>query len=300
MPDRQQTVALPDGRALMYAEWGDPAGAPVLMLHGTPGTRLARPPDEGRIADLGLRVVTYDRPGYGGSDRSPGRSVVDVVPDVAALVDHLGLDRFSVGGGSGGGPHALAVAALLADRVERAACQVGVAPVDALGEEWMTGMDPANVTEFGWARAGVEVLQPELAREQAEMEARVALDPSTVLGDFELPEADREILGRADIQQLIVEMVREAGRRGVWGWVDDDLALIEPWGFDPATITVPTAVWWGSEDVLVPPSHGAWIAKTVPTAIPRIDTSGGHQADPDVSLIEVLLWLGFGTPWPED
>src|SRR4051794_8100368 len=124
-------LALPDGRSLCFAEWGDPAGFPVLTLHGTPGSRLNRHPDAEQYARAGARVITYDRPGYGGSTRRPGRSVVDCVEDVAALADHLGLDRFAVTGGSGGGPHALAVAARLGDRVVRCRCVVGVAPYGA-------------------------------------------------------------------------------------------------------------------------------------------------------------------------
>jgi pimeloyl-ACP methyl ester carboxylesterase len=138
---------------------------------------------------------------------------------------------------------------------------------------------------------------PELQREQAEMERRVAADPTTILGDFELPEADRAILARPEIQELIRIVVIEQGRTGVWGWVDDDLAMIRPWGFDPASITVPAAVWWGAEDVLVPEAHGAWLARAVPTALPRRNESGGHQADPEVEIVEALRWLVDGTAW---
>src|SRR3954454_24933753 len=127
------TIALPDGRTLAYAEWGDPQGRPVISCHGTPGCRLNRHPNQELVRSTGARVITFDRPGYGQSTRRPGRAVVDVVEDVARLADHLGLEDFAVVGGSGGGPHALAVAALLAGRVTRAASVVGVAPYDELG-----------------------------------------------------------------------------------------------------------------------------------------------------------------------
>src|SRR5205823_8781967 len=158
------TVDLPDGRTLAYAEWGDPAGRPIVTCHGTPGCRLNRHPNQDLVRSTGARVIAFDRPGYGRSTRNAGRRVVDVVPDVVALVDHLGLDEFAVVGGSGGGPHALAVAASMPDRVTRVGCIVGVASYDALGDEWFTGMDPMNVKEFGWALEGEQRLQQELSR----------------------------------------------------------------------------------------------------------------------------------------
>jgi pimeloyl-ACP methyl ester carboxylesterase len=297
--DYLSTLQLPDGRTLGYWQWGDLDGAPIFSLHGTPGCRLNRHPDNAKVAATGARVITYDRPGYGASDRHRGRVVNDCVADVVALADALGIDRFAVTGGSGGGPHCLAVAAALPDRVTRALCIVGVAPYEALGEEWLAGMDPENVKEFGWALEGESRLEPELAREAAGMLARMADDPATVLGDFELPEADREILARPEIAQVMTESITECVRTGVWGWADDDLAFTVPWGFDPSTIRVPTAVWWGSQDVLVPPRHGEWIAATVPNALARIDTDGGHQPDPDTHIQIAFSWLIDGTPWPE-
>ena len=141
-------------------EWGDPQGFPVFALHGTPGGRLKRHPDESRYVAAGCRVITYDRPGYGRSDRLPGRSVVDCVGDVAALADHLGIARFSVTGGSGGGPHSLAVAARLGERVVRARCAVGIAPFGVEDLDFFAGMDPLNVTEFSWALEGEQRLVP--------------------------------------------------------------------------------------------------------------------------------------------
>jgi pimeloyl-ACP methyl ester carboxylesterase len=296
VPDAATTIELPDGRTLAYAEWGDPDGRPVVTCHGTPGCRLNRHPNQELVRSTGARVISFDRPGYGQSTRNPGRRVVDVVDDVARLADRLGLETFAVVGGSGGGPHALAVAALLGDRVSRAACIVGVAPYDVLGEEWFTGMDPMNVREFGWALDGEDRLHEELAREDADMRARVAADPSNVLGAFDLPEADRKILARADVATVIRDATAEQSANGVWGWVDDDLAFTKPWGFDPATIRVPTAVWWGAADVLVPPQQGEWIAATVPGATARVRQDAGHQPDPDKDVVVLNAWLLDGRP----
>lgn len=290
-----QTLRTPDGRQLAYAEWGEPDGHPVIVIHGTPGCRLGRHPNHDVIRRSGARLITFDRAGYGQSDRNPGRRVVDIVPDVRALADELGFETFAIVGGSGGGPHVLAVAALLRERITRAACIVGIAPKDALGSDWMRGMDPVNVKEFGWALEGEERLVTELSREDAEMRMRVEADPSTVLGNFELPEADRLILSRQDIAHVIRDTTQEQNVNGVWGWVDDDLAFTKPWGFDPATVRVPTAIWWGAEDVLVPPQHGEWLAATVPNAVTRVVTGGGHQMDPDNDFLVLHSWLRDGT-----
>jgi len=297
--DNLSTLTLPDGRNLGYAQWGDPEGSPIFSLHGTPGCRLNRNPNNDKIAATGARLITLDRAGYGASDRNRGRTVADCVPDITALADALGIGEFAVTGGSGGGPHSLAVAAALPDRVTRASCVVGVAPYDVMGEEWFDGMDPENVKEFGWALEGEDRLEVELTREAAEMLARMADDPATILGDFEIPDSDREILSRPDIARVMQESVTECVRNGIWGWADDNIAFTVPWGFDPATIAVPTAVWWGSKDVLVPPKHGEWIARTVPNALTRIDTSGGHQPDPDTHIVMLYGWLIDGTVWQD-
>jgi pimeloyl-ACP methyl ester carboxylesterase len=143
-----QTVTTTDGRTPMFAEWGDPAGVPVFSLHGAPGSRFARFYDESVYLDVGARVITYDRPGYGGSDRHRGRRIVDCVGDVAAIADELGIERFAVTGGSVGGPHSLAVAARLGDRVTRAACGSGIAPFDTPDFDWFKDLDPLNVQEM--------------------------------------------------------------------------------------------------------------------------------------------------------
>jgi len=279
-----------DGRTLAFAEWGDPSGQPVFALHGTPGCRLDRHPDDDLVRSAGARVISYDRPGYGGSDRHRGRAVADAPGDVAAIADHLGIGRFSVYGVSGGGPHALAVAALMGDRVIRAACIVGVAPFDALGDEFFTGMDPENVREWGWALAGEERLAAELPAADRRLREQVTADPASVLGSFDLPEADREVLGRADLAAVMREAAAEQTRNGIWGWADDALAFVSPWGFDPAAIAVPTLVWYGTRDVLSPPRHGEWIARTVPGAVVRLNNLG-HMGDPDADLVERLAWL---------
>jgi pimeloyl-ACP methyl ester carboxylesterase len=289
--DRTRQIAkAADGRVLTFAEWGDRSGSPVFALHGTPGCRLNRHPNEDLVRSAGVRLITYDRAGYGGSDRHRGRMVADDAGDVAAIADGLGIERFAVFGGSGGGPHALAVAALLGDRVIRAACVVGVAPFEALGDDFFTGMDPENVKEFGWALEGEDRLAAELELLDQQLRQRAAADPASILGDFQLSESDKQALGREDLAQVLREVVLEQTRNGVWGWVDDDLAFTSSWGFDPASITVPTQISYGTEDVLVPVRHGEWIARTVPGAVVKLSELG-HFGDPDADLVERLAWL---------
>jgi pimeloyl-ACP methyl ester carboxylesterase len=273
------TLTVPDGRTLAYETWGDPDGFPVLSLHGTPGSRLGRYPDEDGVIAAGVRLVTYDRPGYGGSTRRPGRRIVDCVADVTALADHLGLSRFAVTGASGGGPHCLAVAAGLPDRVLRARCEVGVAPWDAPGLDWLEGMDPENVTEFSIALQGADALTAHLDAEAGAMRVRMEQDPTTIYGSFDLPDADRRYLADPRVQAITVESHHAEFAQGVGGWVDDDLAFTSPWGVDLSAITVPVDVAYGQDDVMVPASHGRWLASHVPGAQVHVASGEGHMGD---------------------
>jgi pimeloyl-ACP methyl ester carboxylesterase len=286
-----RAVVATDGRTLTIAECGDPDGFPVFSLHGTPGSRFAGQADSGAYATVGARVITYDRPGYGGSDRFRGRRVVDSVADVAAIADSLGIERFAVTGGSWGGAHSLAVAARLPERVTRAACVAGVAPFDMPGFDWFAGMDAVNIEEMGWALEGEDVLAREIERTAAGMLERVADDPSKVISDeVELSETDRAVLASPELHEATRRVINEAFRHGVWGYVDDIFCLIQPWGFDVTEIRVPTRVLYGLTDVLVPRQHGEWLAHNVPNAEVVIDEQGGHLPDPNL-VTERFGWL---------
>jgi pimeloyl-ACP methyl ester carboxylesterase len=174
--------------------------------------------------------------------------------------------------------------------VTRAFCSAGGAPYDALGEAWTEGMDPENVKEFGWAIEGEDRLAKELAVEDAKIREMVLQSPASLLDDFDLSESDRAVLGREDFAAVIREFMLEASRNGVWGWVDDDLAFVKPWGFDPTTIAVPVCIEYGTADVLVPPSHGDWLARNVPGAEVKLNELG-HLGDPDTDLVERHAWL---------
>lgn len=288
------TLVLPDGRTLAYEDGGDPDGYPVVGLHGTPGCRYARWPDDDVYRRAGVRFLTTDRPGYGLSSRKPGRSVAHGAADVLALADALGLDRFGVTGGSGGGPHALACAALLGGRVERAACLSGIAPSGSPGlaqEQWTAGMDAGSVDELLWALDGEERLQAELPARQAEMQQA---DVEDVLGP-EAGEADRAYLARPGMAEHSRRNLAEAFRQGVDGWVDDSLAFARPWGFDPRAVGVPLLLLYGLHDHSLPLAHSRWLAEHVPVTHVVVDADGGHlPTDPEREVAEVMGWLARG------
>ena len=277
-----------DGRTLAVAEWGDPAGLALFSLHGTPGGRISYWHDPAIYARHGLRRFTFDRPGYGESTRLKGRRVADIVADVIAIADALGLDRLAVTGGSGGGPHALACAALLPDRVVRCLADVSVAPFDAPGLDWMAGMTQGNVEEFEAALAGEEQIREIADRERTTLLARIAEGRADFLGDgYAMSESDQEQMARHFWQ--FANHLQSCLNTGVDGWVDDDLAFVAPWGFDVASIDLPTLVKYGRDDTLVPPSHGDWLTSHIRGARVVIEDAG-HMGD-DATYDEELAWL---------
>jgi pimeloyl-ACP methyl ester carboxylesterase len=286
---RRHEVRAPDGRALVAIEEGDPDGVPVLYHHGTPGSGLLYPAWSSDAAERGIRLIGYDRAGYGGSDRRPGRAIADVAADVAAIADALGVARFATWGVSGGGPHALACAALLGDRVVAAATFAGAAPSDAPDLDFMAGMGEDNIQEFEAAFAGEETLRPLL---EAMAGGMLGATPE------QLVEQLRTILSPPDVAVLTGELAEfliasiAAGiKRGVDGWLDDDLAFVKPWGFDPAAISVPLQVWQGEQDLMVPAAHGQWLASHLPGAEAQISGEDGHLTLTEVRLGEVHSWL---------
>jgi pimeloyl-ACP methyl ester carboxylesterase len=215
--------------------------------------------------------------------------VADCVADVAAIADQLEIVRFAVTGGSVGGPHCLAVAAGLPERVTRASCAVGLAPFDAPDVDWFAGMDPMNIREIEWALEGEDVLARELEREAADMLAQVRSNPSTFLSDWQLSESDRDKLAERAGYEILRQTIEEAFRRGVWGYVDDTLCIVRPWGFDVSEIRVPARIVYGLTDVLVPRQHGDWLARNVPGA-EAVLREQGHMSDRD-QLIDEYYWL---------
>jgi pimeloyl-ACP methyl ester carboxylesterase len=271
-PVRRELDVSVDGRTLRVAEYGVADGVPVVVCHGTPGSRFDRVPEADAYA--GFRVVAYDRPGYGGSTPDPGRTVASAAADVAAIADELGLGRFGVLGGSGGGPHALACGALLGDRVTRVAVRCGVAPFDDPEFDALEGIAEVNVREIAAARAGAEA-SAELLEPIAE---QVARDPAGTFDEIakEVPEADKEYLRRPEVREIVVESAAESVRQGARGWIDDNLAFVASWGFALADVMREVRLWQGELDVLVPRSHAAYMAGKLPNATFELVPGRGH------------------------
>jgi pimeloyl-ACP methyl ester carboxylesterase len=286
---REHSIVVDDGRTLHFRESGDVDGPLVFAHHGSPGAGLAEPKVVSDAAERGLRMVTHDRPGYGDSTRLPGRRVDHVAADVAAIADHLGVQRFAVWGASGGGPHALACAAQLPDRVVACAAIASPAPYDAEGLDWTAGMGELNVSEIAILAEGPEAHMAFLRREADGMlsagpaEMRAAL--STVLSEI-----DREAL-TDELAVHLAENLRLGLKQGVEGWHDESVATYQPWGFDPAAIEVPTQVWHGEQDRFVPAAHGCWLAERIPGVGAHIRAEHGHVSLIPVAVPCVHAWM---------
>ena len=247
----------------------------VFWHHGTPNIGAPPLPLFPAAARNGLRWVSYDRPGYGGSTPAPGRSVGSAATYVSAVADALGIDRFAVMGHSGGGPHALACAALLPDRVLGVVSGAGLAPYDADGLDWFAGMAASGVASLRAAAAG------RAAKERHEASG-AEYDP-------EFTPADLAALEGA--WSWFVDVVNPAVEAGPGGLIDDDLAYVAPWEFDPAQISAPVLLLHGGRDRIAPSAHGEWLASRCPTAELRLFPDDGH-----ISVLNhaaaAVDWLG--------
>jgi pimeloyl-ACP methyl ester carboxylesterase len=285
------TVRATDGRRLSTQVFGDSDGRPVFLLHGTPGSRLGPRPRSAVLHRLGVRLISFDRPGYGESDRMAGRRVADAAADVLAIADAYGLEKFSVVGRSGGGPHALACAALLPGRMTRAAVLVGLAPHGADGLDWFDGMAQSNVVEYTAAANGYE----DIVAHTKAVASAVRADPASLIARLqaELPDPDRRVVADRGIRSMLIETYAEALRTSDHGWIDDVLAFCSPWGFDPASVKVPVLLWHGASDVFSPASHARWLADKIPSAAVVVQAGAAHFGALDV-LPDILRWLSAG------
>ena len=274
-----QFIRTADGRTLCYADWGGapggaPDGYPVFNMHGSPNCRLLiRAPEQ--IGAAGARLITYDRPGYGRSDRrGPGTRVVDHVADVEAIAGALGIEEFAVTGGSGGAPHALAVAALLPHRVSRVSNYASLAPYDLMGhDEYVRGQDETTLDYLAKVRESEAVCTAFFQEMDDELRAGLAEDDP------------------------LREGLLEQCRQGVMGWVDDERALQVPWGFDVEDVKAPAVIYANPNDPTTPPNHAEWLVAHMPNATLVSSTNAnGHCEieDPDRWRRAAYTWLVSG------
>jgi len=275
--ERRIVTAL-DGRKIDVLMAGPADGLPLVLHEGTPVGLVLYPPTVRAAQARGLRVIVAARPGYEGSTPRPGRRVADVAGDTATVLDALGADTFVTVGWSGGGPHTLACAAALPGRCLAAASVAGVAPYQAKGLDWLAGMGPENVDEFGAAAAGEAVLTQFLHGAAATLGTVTGADVAQALGGLVIAADQAVLIG--EFADYVATALRASMNTGLAGWRDDDLAFVSDWGFSPGgapgTPTAPVAIWQGDQDKMVPFAHGQWLAASIPGARAHLLPGQGH------------------------
>lgn len=289
-------LRLADGRFLDV--WYDDAPEarariPLVFHPGTPTSGLGYAPFMEAARRRDLRIVSWSRPGYGSSTRQPGRGVSDVAADTAAVLDHLGAEHAYVAGHSGGGPHALACAALLPDRVLGTALIAGVAPWEAEGLDFLEGMGAENHVEFGAALRSEADLAAYLVPFREKILGVTGPQVAAMFGDL-VDDVDRAAITGA-YAEYVADQMREGQRESFAGWLDDDIAFTQPWGFDLASIEGQVHVWQGAHDRMVPFAHGEWLVAHLPPACAHLHAEHGHMSLAVGAFPEIVDALVDGT-----
>jgi len=281
-------VVMPDGRRVAFEERGNPDGTPIIAFHGSPGSRVGPWPRNFWLSLANIKLITFDRPGYGLSDRAPGRAVADTARDVEVIADTLGIERFAVNARSGGVPHALGCAALLKDRVANVCAMVGLAPREA-EIDWTGAMVKANQEAHEHATVDVSALEKSMQATADDIKRW----PYSLLEDLEpsLTDADKEIVGSYNpiMRRIIADSHAEGLRRDAAGWIDDTIAVNQPWGFDVGDIQAKTLIWRGEHDPFSPLEHSEWLADNIQNARFILHPNASHFNAVQF-LPEALVW----------
>nr|WP_093878603.1 alpha/beta hydrolase [Streptomyces sp. TLI_105] len=260
---RSEGVGGSEGAGRFEGAGGSEGAGPRLTVfwqHGTPNVGAPPAPLLPAAARLGIRWVSYDRPGYGGSTPRPGRDIASAAADVEAVADALGIGRFAVMGHSGGGSHALACGALLPERVLAVVAVAGLAPFGAEGLDWFAGMTASGAAALRAAAEGRAAKEAYEADAAYDPEMFTAADHAALAGEW----------------SWFGDVVGPAVEGGPGGLIDDDLAYVSPWGCDPAEIVAPVLLLHGGGDRIVPSAHGRWLADRCPDAELRLVPDEGH------------------------
>jgi pimeloyl-ACP methyl ester carboxylesterase len=286
MASERRTITLADGRDVEFLVTGPEGGLTLVVHTGTPSGLVLNAKIRDAAIERGLRVMQASRPGYEESTPRPGRTVGDVIPDVAAVLDVIGAGEFVAVGFSGGGPHSLASAALLPGRCLGAASVAGVAPYTAEGLDFLAGMGPENIEEFGSAARGWESLTEYLDKESSALAGVTGEQIVAALGGL-VSDADKAVL-TGEYADDMAESLNGAIRNGIAGWRDDDLAFLAGWGFPLAGLAGRVAIWQGDQDNMVPFAHGRWLAANIPGARVHLEPGAGHLTMTVTAIGDIL------------
>jgi pimeloyl-ACP methyl ester carboxylesterase len=273
MAYREELIELDDGRTLEVATAGSPSGATIYFHHGTPGSTRTMKSLEGLLDFGDFYLVTASRPGYGQSSRRADRSIASVIDDVSSVLAHVGRDEYVALGWSGGGPHALASAAL-DEHCRSAVTLASVAPAD-VDFDWTEGMGPENVEEFTLSKQGGPAYEEYMAGTGEILGGATTQNIIELIGGI-LSQPDRDALADDDARELFVEGMRYGFVNGWRGYFDDNVATMSPWGFGVGDISIPVHLFYGDEDLMVPTSHGTWLSTHLPGATTTHHPEDGH------------------------
>ena len=263
-----------------------------MLVHlGTPDSRHLYGPWVADAAERGLRLICYDRPGYGGSTPQPRRSIADCAGDVRAICAVLGIDRLAMWGWSGGGAHVLACAALLPDLVVAAASLASLAPYGADGLDYFAGMGQDNIDEFRLVLTDPEAARAKIDKDVEGLLAASASDVAQGFASISAPVDAAVLQGEGEMAAWMADAIQDGLAPGSQGWWDDSRAHLDPWGFELAGITVPVLLLHGRQDNFVPFGHGQWLATHIPGVEARLLDNDGHLTLAEHRIGEVHAWL---------